>query len=576
MKFYCHLCGFNTKRKFRLTDHLNNNHIITCELIEGLENQLFQVFNVISYALKNNVNYILPINNSNSLLKTYWNNFLKNLDIKNISNLNFNSYYEKKIHKYEKIPLLKKKTRICYNSLKLIGHFKSYRYFDEFKHNIFKKIKIDELKKSMKIKCNHLFEKENNISMHFSIRYDISLNITYYKNCLNHVIKKTNFNRFNIFYFCEEKDSNLVLLKIKKLKDNFENINFVKVSNMYEDWEQMLIMSLCDHNIIANTFSWWGAYFNTNKNKIICYPSGWFNLIENYIDFPSNFTKIKFKKKCVIFFNCHGISIKDQLLSSKLFKSKFDLEYIALYEYFKGFKYYKKNNLIFEHENSIKTCDLIIIQHIKKAHHKNGKRIIYIEHSYIKSLIKSDCRSIIIPHYTFSGYHYPYIIDDSTINENISKENLVKNINNILIDEKENIILHLNDQLEHVRKLDEYSSIKCYNFVKNNYRSKILFFSRSYPTYLFFHYLSQEILNLINVKDNIIPKWSQFALEKSEPIYPCVKKYLKLEFCNYFKLKCNLSEYLICCKKNNVNSLILSCENHYQSLLKIINSKKYR
>ena len=55
MKFYCHLCGFNTKRKFRLTDHLNNNHIITCELIEGLENQLFQVFNVISYALKNNV-----------------------------------------------------------------------------------------------------------------------------------------------------------------------------------------------------------------------------------------------------------------------------------------------------------------------------------------------------------------------------------------------------------------------------------------------------------------------------------------------------------------------------------------
>ena len=55
-------------------------------------------------------------------------------------------------------------------------------------------------------------------------------------------------------------------------------------------------MSLCEHNIIANsTFSWWGAYFNTNVNKIVCYPSLWFgkNCNNNVKDlFPEKWIKI--------------------------------------------------------------------------------------------------------------------------------------------------------------------------------------------------------------------------------------------------------------------------------------------
>ncbi len=79
----------------------------------------------------------------------------------------------------------------------------------------------------------------------------------------------------------------------KELKTEYP-VEFVSDDGI-NDCEEMALMSLCEHNIIANSsFSWWGAWLNNNPNKIVIAPEKWF--IEpkkkNINLCPENWTKI--------------------------------------------------------------------------------------------------------------------------------------------------------------------------------------------------------------------------------------------------------------------------------------------
>jgi hypothetical protein len=248
----------------------------------GLGNQIFQIFATISYAIKSkqkfNLLNVKQLGSGKTTIRyTFWDTFFSNLKPFLINEMPSNvNIIKEQNFEYNELPAMK----LIYSDILLYGYFQSYKYFEENYTTICKLIGIEKMK-------NKLIEKlqvNNTISMHFrigdykNIQHVHPLSTyEYYKSALTYIHNKESDKKFNIIYFCENDDIDDVLTIVNQLIQDFPNFTFTKVDPSLDDWEQMLLMSCCYHNIIANSsFSWWAAYFNANPTKIICYPSVWF------------------------------------------------------------------------------------------------------------------------------------------------------------------------------------------------------------------------------------------------------------------------------------------------------------
>lgn len=271
---------------------------ITVLIVGGLGNQLFQIFATMSYALDHNLPFVFPyseISPSTITRYTFWDTFLKELKrFTETFDTNTYSKWDQGGFPYKQIPFLTQPT--C-----LTGYYQTHKYFEKNYEIITKLIKLREQQEAVKEEYKKYFETtKQTISMHFRMgdykgkeHIHPIMPIDYYFIALNQFDKST---PYRINFFCEKEDKKDVFAIISALKPYFEMMEFVHVENDIPDYKQMLLMSICDHNIIANsTFSWWGAYFNSNADKKVMYPSIWFGPWGNayvYDLFPTSWKKI--------------------------------------------------------------------------------------------------------------------------------------------------------------------------------------------------------------------------------------------------------------------------------------------
>lgn len=227
--------------------------------LSGIGNQLFCVATTLGYAYDNEAIPAFPQIKTDRLINKYKNNFYKNLKIGRTDGLATNHYHESGFE-YNKI---EKRDGI----LKIRGYFQSHKYFNKYRGKILKDLNIENLKNQV---VNQYGDFSDFVSIHVRrgdylklSDYHYNLQMDYYKKAIESFDQSTKFIIFsNDLGWC---------------RDNFKFLNDPKFSPTKEDWEDIILMSTCRDNIIANSsFSWWGAWLNTNESKKVIAPKKWF------------------------------------------------------------------------------------------------------------------------------------------------------------------------------------------------------------------------------------------------------------------------------------------------------------
>lgn len=164
----------------------------------------------------------------------------------------------------------------CFRFSKWQNYYVEGFFFDKkhYEHNSGILSQEFQLKRRIKIpeKIQDILASRNTVSLHIrkgdflKLGHDIS-GSDYYIRAMEYIQDKIE----NPFLLVFSDD-------IAWVKDNMKfMLDYLVISGQgYSDCEELILMSMCKNNIIANsTFSYWGAWLNPNEEKIVIAPRGW-------------------------------------------------------------------------------------------------------------------------------------------------------------------------------------------------------------------------------------------------------------------------------------------------------------
>jgi len=222
--------------------------------------------------------------------------------------------------------------------------------------------------------------------------------------------------------------------------------------------------------------------------------------------------KNKIKKKYTIIANCQGLVLQQFLKTNTFFVSEYEFIHINLIQNI-------SKEEIDNFYKIIDKLDLLIIQPIDD----NYKNYYKCSTKSILKNIRKDCKVIMFPSIYFTGY-YPnivhnyikeinIIVHDINIIKNFinskDKESFIKDCIDIINDtnfySKEFINNNINTSLKELENRETNANInykpnnfiKLSNFIRENYKKKILFLSLNHQNKYIYRYMSDKILELL-------------------------------------------------------------------------------
>jgi len=159
----------------------------------------------------------------------------------------------------------------------IFGYFQNEKYFLNIKKSIATSYCIKKNFSSYVENAKGLIQKQSNSCSIHVRRGDFinsanssihgSCDIRYYQDAIKYMENKAGEISYFIFSddiaWCKEN------LKLK-------NAHYMDNNDKKLPHGDIYLMSLCNHNIMANSsFSWWGAWLNKNNKKIVIAPKRW-------------------------------------------------------------------------------------------------------------------------------------------------------------------------------------------------------------------------------------------------------------------------------------------------------------